>query len=79
MRPVVTMAEFEDAAEVTAPQHPALLLVTAWCSLHRGEIAGLQRRERGRASFPHPGQALHHRDLRGQGGCGSSENSDRRP
>ena len=45
MRPVATIAEVNDAVAATASQHRPVLLLAAWCSLRRGEIAGLQRRD----------------------------------
>ena len=44
-RPIATIAEVNDAVAATTPQHRAVVLLAAWCSLRRGEIAGLQRRD----------------------------------
>ena len=44
-RPIATIAEVNGAVAVTAPRHRTVVLLAAWCSLRRGEIAGLQRRD----------------------------------
>ena len=44
-RPIATMAEVDDLAELMPPELRIAVVLAAWCQLRRGEVRGLRRKD----------------------------------